>query len=52
MTFCEGVKVTDPRAFPGGAEDRRRYMTMVCEAFAHSMYIQGFFNGVRVRSPL
>lgn len=46
MTFCEGVKVTDPRAFPGGAADKAAYMRMVCEAFAHGMYVQGFFNGV------
>ncbi len=48
MTYCEGVKVTDPRAFPDPAtatEDKVSFMTTLCEVFAYGCYVEGFFQG-------
>jgi len=48
MTYCDGVKVTDPRAFPNpetAAEDKALFMKILCEVFAYGCYIEGFFQG-------
>lgn len=48
MTYCEGVKVTDPRAFSNpetAAEDKALFMRTLCEVFAYGCYVEGFFQG-------
>lgn len=49
MSYCEGMKVTDPRAFhpdPAvGLEEKAAFMKALCEVFAYSSYVQGFLNG-------
>jgi len=48
MTYCEGIKVTDPRAFPDpetAAEDKAMFMKTLCEVFAYGCYVEGFFQG-------
>jgi CubicO group peptidase (beta-lactamase class C family)/tRNA A-37 threonylcarbamoyl transferase component Bud32 len=45
MSFCEGVKVTEPKLLTMDASIREAFMHTVCESFAYQMHIEGLFHG-------
>ena len=44
MEFAEGFKVTDVAKLDHYGIDRESLMHRLCQAFAHQVYINGFFN--------
>ncbi|EDQ91494.1 uncharacterized protein MONBRDRAFT_15322, partial [Monosiga brevicollis MX1] len=44
MEFAKGFKVTDSELLDAHGIDREALMRRICQAFAHQVYVQGFFN--------
>lgn len=44
MEFAEGFKVTDTEKLDAHGIDREKLIRRICQAFAHQLYVYGFFN--------